>query len=263
MINRKKKIIVAIQARMGSKRVPNKMIRTMDGKTILEHVIIRTSKSKEADQVVLATTSKKKDDILVRTAKKHNTESFRGGEEDIIGRLLGTAKKFNADAIVRLTGDSPLMDPELIDKAIRAYRKNHSRIRFVSNCVPLTYPEGFSIELIPTDVLMEMDKELKNIAEREAFIILITRRQKRYPRYHLRYKKNVSKIRLTLDYPEDFKLIRLVYNYFKKKRKQNFNVDDIVKIFIANPELLKINAHHIDEEKYPFGISAAAIRKAR
>lgn len=258
---KKIKVIVAIQARMGSKRLPNKALRKIGEQTVLEHVIERTLRSKEADQVVLATTSKPKDDVLVKIAKKWNIGHFRGSESDVLGRLYNTAKKFNADALFRITGDSPLTDPLLIDQLICEFRKRESKIAFATTCLPLTFPEGFTMEIISFETLTRLIKLLKKPEEREAFAIYLSKAKREFPRYNLRRDEDASNIRLSLDYPEDFTLINKIFDHFAKRDIKNFGLDDIVEFLTQNPRLLQINSHRIDRGKYPFSLDAEAVRK--
>lgn len=256
------KIVVAIQARMGSKRLSDKMLIKINGQTILDHVIERALRAKEIDQVVLATTDLPKDDVLELIAKKWGIGCFRGSESDVLGRLYQTAVAFDADALLRITGDSPLTDPALMDKMAREYRKLNGKIVFLSTCLPPTFPEGFSKEIVARSVLVELDKNLKEAADRETFMIHISRQPEKYPRYVLKSDKDYSHIRLTLDYPEDLELIQKIFEHFAGLDKKYFGLVDVMSFLNDRPELIKINQFRLDKEKYPYALGEAAVKKA-
>lgn len=247
---------------MGSKRLPNKALRKIAGKTVAERIIERLQRAKGIDEIVLATTDQSKDDVLTKIAKKSGIQYFRGSEDDVLGRLYGAARAFNADAVLRITGDSPLADPCVIDAAIQEYRKRYPKIRFLSAALPFTLPEGFSMEIISQDILKAADAVLKKMSDRETFVIYLTKHRNKFPRFNFTYWKDASNFRLTLDYPEDMKVIRKIYSHFFKVGKKDFTLDDIVEYLDAHQAIAAINQFRMDKEKYPFSLSRAAVLKA-
>jgi spore coat polysaccharide biosynthesis protein SpsF (cytidylyltransferase family) len=260
-MKKKLKIVAGIQARMGSKRLPDKMMKTLVGKTMLEHIFDRLKKSNEIDEIVLATTVEPKDDALVEIAKQNNISFFRGDEVDVLGRLYSTLQYVQGDALIRLTGDNPLIDPHIIDVLVKEYRKRVNEISFATTCLPLTYPEGYSMELISKNAFANLDRVLKTLTERETFAIFISRAEKEFPRFNLSYKKDVSDIRLTIDYKEDFEVAQKLFEHFKDK--PDFELEDILQFFEEHPEVKAINQHRIYRNKYPFSLGDEAIQKAR
>jgi len=259
----KPKAVIVIQMRMGSKRLPGKALKLISGKKAIVTIIDRAKKAKEASEIVIATSNKKKDDVLERIAKKSGIKCIRDHEEDLISRLSKVLAETNADALIRITGDSPLIDPKLLDEAVRIYQKQYKKIDVVTNCVPLTYPEGFSYELFSRKAFQKLHKALRTNTERESFAVYVAEEKKKFPRKYIKNKKDTSHIRLTMDYPEDLQLIRKVSNYFTKKKKKNFGLKEIEDLFEKNPKWTLLNNDRIDKGKYPFAVGEDAKRKAR
>ena len=262
MERKKIKIVAAIQARMGSKRLPDKAIKNLCGKTVIENIIRRLSQSKGIDEIVLATTEAPKDDILKKIASKKEIGCFRGPEEDVLGRLYGVAVNYKADAVLRITGDSPLIDPAIIDRGIEMFRNRKNSEPFLTTALPPTLPEGYNFEIVSRSLLEELNKELKAADLREAFMIHISRNPEKYSRIALNHPKNYSRIRLTLDYPEDWELIKTICEYFSQIGKENFGLMDVMNFLDANPKLIKINQQHLDTSKYPYSLGEEAVKKA-
>jgi spore coat polysaccharide biosynthesis protein SpsF (cytidylyltransferase family) len=259
----KPRVVVAIQARMGSKRLPDKMIRQIGGRRVLDAVIDRLLMAKMPAEIVLATTEKSKDDVLCDIARERGIGVVRGPEEDVLTRLLIVAHEHGADAVMRVTGDSPLVDPALVDNCILAFESRFPSVSFVSTCLPPTYPEGFSLEIVARAALEKLDHTLVDIADRETFMIYISTHELEFPRYVISSNDDSTDIRLTLDYPEDLEVIEAVSRHFKQKGSSAYTVENIVAYLRLHPEIVRINQGKIDREKYPFSFGEAAIRKAR
>jgi len=256
------KIIAAILAKLGSKRLPNKLLRIINGKTAIEHLFERACAAKEIQQVVLATADKSENKKLALIAKKYGVQTYFGSEVDTLDRLYRAGKEFGADALLRLTGDNILIDHGLINSLVREYRKQAGKVVLATTCLPPTFPEGFSMEIVSMKTLEDLQNNLKDYNERAAFMVYVSAYPKKFPRYNLSYKKDVSQMRLTMDYPEDLNLIRAVFNHFKKNQKVRFNIDGIISFLESNPKLLKLNENFQDRTKYPFAFGLEAIKKA-
>ncbi|MDD5547614.1 MAG: glycosyltransferase family protein [Candidatus Pacebacteria bacterium] len=256
------KIIAVIQAKVGSKRLPNKAFEKVAGVPSIDHVIDRVLRSKEIDGVAIATSSAEGNEIFESKAQEKNIGCFRGSESDILERLYLTAKKFGADVILRITGDSPFVDPHVIDQLVSEYRKRSGEIVFASTCLPMTFPEGLSMELVSFSVLEKLNKEMTDPNERGTFMLYISRNPEKFPRYALKYKKDASRIRLTLDYPEDLILARRIYDYFYGHNKKHFGLDEVISLLEKNPGWVEINQHRADRSKYPFVYDKEAELKA-
>ena len=233
-------IAAIIQARMGSSRLPRKIMLQILGKSVLEHMINRVKKAKKIEEIIIATSTNEEDDIIEEFCINQKIKYFRGSENDVLSRYFEAAKKFSIDVIVRLTSDTPLLDPEIIDKVISKYQDEE--YDFVSNFFPLprTYPDGYNVEVFSKNVLQITHNEAKKPSDREHVTTFITMQPDRFKKYRVDAEKDFSKYRLNLDYIEDFELIKAVFEEFKDKE---FNLKDIINWLDSNPEILKINSH--------------------
>ena len=261
--NKPERVIAAIQVRMGSKRLPDKVLKDLCGKPLVEHIVDRLHRAKEIDGIVIATTDQPKDDSLEVFAKKSNLPFFRGQEADVFERLYGAGKQENATAILRLTGDNPFYDERIIDQLVSQFRKRSNVIAFATTCMPLTFPEGLSMELIKMSTLKNLRERLKTVAEREGFAVLLTRNIQEFPRYVLKSPEDLSHFRLAIDYPEDFIVAEKVISNFLKAGKPDFSLDEAVQFLKDHPEIVAINGYRQDRGKYPFSVSDEAVQKAR
>ena len=134
------KTIAIVQARMGSTRLPGKVLKNLKGKPILDYVIERLRLSKNIDDIVLAIPTKDKDDVLEEYAKEKNLNYFRGSEDDVLGRYYHAAKEYGADVVVRITSDCPLIDAEIVDSVIKKHVEGN--FDFTANVLVRTYPRG-------------------------------------------------------------------------------------------------------------------------
>lgn len=159
-----KKIVAIIQARMGSTRLPGKVMKKMFGRTVLSHVIERVKQSEEINEIVIATSTLEQDEVISKEAKKCGVNCFRGSEDDVLSRYYFTAKENNADAVVRITTDCPLIDPSIIDKIINNYKKNSYNL--VTNAGIDTsqrkYPRGLDTEVFS---IKDLEKAFSNAIE--------------------------------------------------------------------------------------------------
>ena len=228
-----------IQARMGSTRLPGKIMLPVLDKPILEHLINRVKKSSNIDEIIVATSINKNDDVIEKFCKSHQIKCFRGSEKDVLLRYFEAAKKFSIDIIVRLTSDTPLLDPKIIDKVIVKY--NESKYDYVSNFFPLprTYPDGYNVEIFSIELLEQANIEAKKPSDREHVTTFITMQPKKFKKDRVDSEKDLSKYRLNLDYKEDFELIKSVLEKFDEKA----NLDDIINWLDKHPEILKLNSH--------------------
>ena len=138
-------IIAIIQARLGSKRYPNKVLEKVNGDTLISILINRLSDSKQLDKVVVATTDSDKDDRLYEEVNNLGYKCYRGDEDNVLKRYFDVAVKEKADAIVRITGDCPLIDPSIVDEVIKKFRDN--KFDYISNICPPTFPDGMDVEI--------------------------------------------------------------------------------------------------------------------
>ena len=235
-------IAAIIQARMGSTRLPGKVLKKAEGKTLLEHVVERVGRAKTLDKIIIATTESPNDDAIVDEAKKLGAEVFRGSEEDVLGRFCGAARKFSAKHVVRLTADCPLMDPEVVDEAVNFYLRSPEKYDYVCNVNPPTYPWGMDVEVFSTKALEKAQKETKLPHEREHVTPYIRNHPEIFNIGNIEYKENFANLRLTVDGPEDLAVVGGVFNELYPKNK-HFKLADILNLYGQKPGIFSANSH--------------------
>ncbi|MFC1630130.1 cytidylyltransferase domain-containing protein [Patescibacteria group bacterium] len=243
----KPKVVACIQARMGSKRLKNKALLEISGKSITEIIFDRLKASKEIDDIVLSTSSLKENDVLVKHAKDIGLKYYQGSETDLVLRHLGAAKQFKADAIVRITGDCPVIDPKLIDKMIKVFRKSPEKFDLITNIFPPTFPDGLDAEILPVSTLKKMDYEIKNPLHREWLTCYLMENPKQFRIYNVKNTRYpfTKNLRLTIDYPEDVLLVKKIFKTLGKKDRI-FTFAQIVEFSKKNPDIMRINLNRID-----------------
>lgn len=234
------KIIAIIQARTGSKRLPNKMFLKILGRPILWHVIERVKASKLIDEIVIATTRAKEDKKILKLAKKLKLKCYQGKINDVLDRFYQAAQKFDAQTIVRITPDDIFEDPTIIDLLIRTFIKAKGKYDYVSNTINQTYPEGIDAEVFSFEALKKAYREAKKSSEREHVTPYIWKNTQKFKIKKVDYKKNISFLRWTVDYPQDLKFAREVYQRLYRK-KRIFLMKDVLNLLKKEPNLQKIN----------------------
>ena len=232
----KKKIIAIIQARSNSSRFPNKVLKKINGKILLEILIKRLSFSKYISKIVVATTKSNNDKKIINICKKLNVDYFNGYEKNVLKRYYFSAKKFQATDIVRVTGDCPLIDHRVVDLVISKYIS--SKVDYASNINPPTYPDGMDVEIFPFKILKKINKMKLQTSDKE-HVTSILRKDKQFKKINIRNDNDYSKIRLCIDYKEDLDLVSIIFKYFKKNI--DFSLSQILSYIKKKPEILKIN----------------------
>ncbi|MEA3453071.1 MAG: glycosyltransferase family protein [Patescibacteria group bacterium] len=232
-----------IQARTGSRRLPGKVIKKIEGKTVLEHVIERVKRVKYLDRIILATTNNKEDDILERMGEKLNILIFRGSENDVLDRYYQAAKLFGIRSIIRITADCPLIDPRVVGEIIDFYSNN--KYDYVSNVHPPTFPHGLDAEILNFKTLKKIWNKASIPSEREHVTSYITNHPETFKIGNVIAKKNFNHLRLVLDEGKDLTLIRKIYSELYKENRF-FELKDILKLFENKPELIEINREFIE-----------------
>lgn len=233
------KTVIIVQARMTSTRLPGKVLLPVKGKPLLEYVIDRLRRVKQADELVIATTTNKTDDPIDELCRRLDVSCFRGSEEDVLSRYYLAAKQKQADVVVRITSDCPLIDPEVVDQVISLYRQDSPKFEYVSNVGERTFPRGMDTEVFSFRALAEANHEATLPAEREHVTTFIRRNSERYRAANLRHKDDQSSHRWTVDTPEDFALIEKIIGSFGGKT--DFTLEDCLALLENNPEWSQIN----------------------
>jgi len=229
-------VVAIIQARMGSTRFPGKMLKKLGDKPLIWYVVYRVKQAKLIDNVVLATSTNKNNEPLVKEVRKYNVDCFVGNEDDVLDRYYQCAKKFHAVTIVRITGDCPFIDPDVIDQVIMLYTEN--KLDYASNVLPPTYPDGLDVEVFSFAALEKAWNEAKLQSEREHVAPYIWKNDHMFKRMTLTNNEDLSSIRLTIDEEKD---LVLANNILQKLNSTDFRLKDIMKVIKENPSLLKIN----------------------
>lgn len=240
------KIVIIVQARMTSTRLPGKILKQVFGKPLLEYQIDRLHRVQFADELVIATTTNATDEPIVELCDRLSIPYFRGSEEDVIARYHGAAKAHHADVVVRVTSDCPLIDPQVIDRVIQSYIDD--RYDYVSNCIERTYPRGMDTEVFSFKALNEAFLEATAKPDREHVTPFIHRQPDRYKLGSVLYNKNCSQHRWTVDTPEDFDLIQKILEAIYPQNPE-FRLEDCLEWLDRYPEWSKINAH-IEQKQY-------------
>lgn len=236
------RVEIFIQARTGSTRLPGKVLKEVAGKSLLEHLILRMKRIKDANAICILTTTSLADDAIVRIADKCNVASFRGPEEDVLTRYFQAALRRSAEGIVRITSDCPLLDPVVVDDVIRAYRAEYVDYDYFSNTLERTYPRGMDVELFSMQALENAHVLAETDSEREHVTPVMYRNPTLFKcRNIVSPKPYPTDLRLTVDTEEDFQLISHIFEMLYPS-KPDFTLDDVVDLLEQHPHLKKINA---------------------
>lgn len=225
------KIVAVIQARMGSTRLPGKVVKNLGGVPVLIHMIRRIKRCKYINEIVIATTTKEEDDIVERLARQEHIKVFRGSELDVLDRYYNAAKSSKADIIVRVTSDDPLIDFEVVDKVIKNILVEKSD--YSCNNIPRTYPLGLDCESFTFKALETAWINAKKEREREHVTPYIREHTDMFKISTLTNDKDYSYLRWTLDTLEDYKYISNIYNNLYK-HNEFFKTNDIIEFLLKD-----------------------------
>lgn len=236
-------IVVIMQARSGSTRLPGKIMKKILGKSILQLQMERMLNAKTPSKIVVATTKNKIDDDIVNICKSNNYEYFRGDENNLLDRHYQAAKKYNAEVVVKIPSDCPLIDPKIIDRVISYYIDNQGKFDFVSNLHPATYPDGNDVELMPMKMLELAWKEAEKDYELEHTTPYFWEQPERFRIGNVEWESGLDysmSHRFTIDYPEDYDFIKRVFEELYP-HNPTFSLDDIIYLLEQKPEIMDIN----------------------
>ena len=236
-------IVAIIQARMGSTRLPNKVMMRINHSPMIELLLNRLSSSKYIDQIVLATSTNKNNTPLVNHVEGLGYKVFSGNENDVLDRYFHAAKLFEASVVVRVTGDCPLIDSSLVDQVIGGFI--NSNADYASNREPPTYPDGLDVEVISIKALEEVHKKAKEDFEREHVTPYIINSDT-FKKFYLNNSEDLSAERWTVDAPEDLIVVKNIFNYFHPEI--NFSWKKIIELKENKPKLFTVNKHLIRNE---------------
>lgn len=233
-------IVATIEARMNSSRLPGKVLLSVLGKPLLHYLVARLRAVPSLHEVVLATTSNASDDVLVDFARKEHISVFRGSEDDVMARVMGAADSLDADVIVEITGDCPIIDPEIVEQTIRMFRSNDAE--YVGNAHIRSYPVGMDTQVFRLETLKRSAAMTDAPLDREHVTLHMRNHPEMFRHLHLVAPPAMHwpELGLTLDEPEDYELIARIIRHFDATSPL-FGCLDVIQLLRAKPEWVQIN----------------------
>ena len=233
------KIVGIVQARTGSTRLPGKVLLDLAGKPMLVRDMNRLSRAQTLDEVVVATTIEPADDAIVSLCNESGWAYFRGSEEDVLDRYYRAAVDYDAEVVVRITSDCPLIDPEIVDHVVREFLERQPEVHYTSNILPKrTFPRGLDTEVMRFDVLEQAWREDRNPAWREHVTPYIQRNPQLFRIHGIMNQVNYSHMRWTVDTTKDLAFVRKIYGHFDH---DSFSWQEVLTVVKEHPEWLEIN----------------------
>jgi spore coat polysaccharide biosynthesis protein SpsF len=236
-------VVAIIQARMGSTRLPGKVLMDLGGETVLARVVGRLQRARLVNKIVVATTDSAADDAIVQECHRLQVSSFRGSEIDVLDRYYQAARVCAASTVVRITSDCPVIDPQLVDETIRAFQQRHGD--YASNAFPRTYPRGLDTEIFTMAALERAWRDAHEPYEREHVTPFFYEHPELFRLISLRGRIDYSRYRWTLDTAEDLELLRTIYARFSSLG--DFSWGEAVQLMEREPELAALNSHVIQK----------------
>jgi spore coat polysaccharide biosynthesis protein SpsF len=252
-------IVVVIQARTGSSRLPNKVLMPLAGRPLLERMIERVRAATTPGGLVVATTTEPGDEPIRELCRSLRTACYSGHPTDLLDRHLRAGHATGADCVVKIPSDCPLVDPAVIDRVITFYIEHHTRFDFVSNLHPATYPDGNDVEVIPLPALETAWREATRPLEREHTTPFLWEHPERFRIGNVEWETGLDysmNHRWTIDYPEDYAFLSAVYDALWSPERPVFSLSEILEFLDRNPSVAALNAryagvnwyrHHLDE----------------
>lgn len=243
MVTHTHRAVAIIQGRMSSSRLPGKILMDIGGEPMLIRVVRRVRRAQSVDQVVIATTDDPSDDPVEALCKTRGISIYRGSLFDVLDRFYQTALLFQAETVIRVTADCPLIDPEEIDHVVRAFYEQ--QVDFAANRLPppwkRTYPIGLDIEVCKFQALEQTWREAQEAHHREHVMPYLYETPGRFNVLVIDHPINYGDIRWTVDTPVDLEVVRLIYQHFSNQ--DTFSWVDVLSLYKQQPELLSMNAH--------------------
>lgn len=236
------KVVAIVEARLCSERLPGKVLLPIQGKPALECLLERLKRVKNIDEIVLATTKNPADSTLASLGRRLNIESYRGSEEDVMGRVLEAAQEAEADAIVEITGDCVLLSPKVLEDAIEEFKQGE--VDILTNTRNGSYPQGVDVQIYSVPHLAEAYEKTQDAAHREHVSLYFYENADQYRIKDLEAPEGfrAPDYRFQLDYLEDYEFIRAVYGKLYPTN-HHFDLPEIFELLNEKPGLVEINRH--------------------
>lgn len=252
------KVVAIVQARMGSTRLPNKVMKPIGGVPMIELLLARLAKSKHIDQIVLATSTDERNTPLVEHVQKLGYTCVRGSESDVLDRYLVAARQAQADVVVRITGDCPLIDPALVDQVIAQFKAQG--VDYLSNVAPASYPDGLDTEVFTLQALERAGRESQDPFDHE-HVTPYLRKPGLYNTGAMQHSEDLSALRWTVDEPADFEVVSQVFAHFAPNI--HFAWTEVLGLQRSQPALFAVNHNIIRNEGAAMGTGQKLWKRAK
>jgi spore coat polysaccharide biosynthesis protein SpsF len=238
------RVVASIEARMGSSRLPGKVLMNINGKPAIQRLVDRLRLCRSLDDIVVATTVNKSDDALAKWCADYGVACFRGSEEDVLNRVVEANRFMRSDLIVEITGDCPLTDPQIVDLGVETFLAHSADV--VSNCgSSLTWPMGQYVQVFPLELLADVDRLVDDAAVHEHVSLYFYEHPEKYKLIELLSPQRWQEPgwRMQLDYQEDLNFQNEVYARLEPVHGGGFGIEEVVALLRREPELVAINSH--------------------
>jgi spore coat polysaccharide biosynthesis protein SpsF len=241
-MQKKINVVAIIQARMGSSRLPGKVLKPLGERPMLGQVVHRLRPSNLVNRIVVATTIDPSDDEIAQFCSSEGIDCFRGDVFDVLDRYYQAARYYRADVVVRITADCPLMDASLVDEIVAAFFD--LKVDFAANRLPppwkRSYPIGLDIEVVSFSALKRTWQEAQQPFEREHVMPYLYDQSGRFKTLLLHHEPDYGEKRWTVDTPQDLDLLQAIFNYFREV--PNFTWEDVLSWVAEHPDIEQMNA---------------------
>jgi spore coat polysaccharide biosynthesis protein SpsF (cytidylyltransferase family) len=235
------RVLAIVQARLGSTRLPGKALLPIAGRPMLDLVLARAAAIPGVDQTVLATTVSAEDERLAELAAERGIPSVRGSVDDVLDRFHAALRAHPAAAIVRVTADCPLLDPDVSGRVVAEYLSHRDEVDYVSNVEPPTYPDGLDTEIVSAAALDRAWREARLPSDREHVTTYVREGSHGFRLRNVRHHVDLSGYRFTVDEPRDLEFVRAVYAALAPDGQRVFGMDEVLALVRKHPELARLN----------------------
>lgn len=241
------KLVLVIQARTRSSRLPNKVLAPLCGEPLLARMIERVRLAREPNAIVVATTYESADDAIAALCDRLEVDCYRGHPIDCLDRHACIAIKTRADAVVKVPSDCPLIDPRVIDRVLAIYRRDAERYDYLGNLHPASWPDGNDVEVISARALATAACEASEAFDREHTTPYFWSQPERFRLGNVLWERGLDyskRYRWVVDWREDLEAVRAIFEALLPRHGVGFSVDDVLALHAARPDLEAINAAH-------------------
>jgi len=237
------KFLATIQARMGSSRLPGKVLKQAGGKPLLLHQVERLRRSRLIDKVIVATSTNGGDDVIENFCDENDISVFRGPEDDVLGRVARCLSSYRGWGHVELVGDSPFVDPQMVDEFVGYFLKNLDAVDYVSNGIKITYPNGSEINVYRVETLLECDSRVKPDDPMREHVDIHIYKSGMYRCVNLVAPEGLNRpdLYIEIDTDKDYHVLMSIADYFHAAGHRYFSLADIIKFLDDNPQIAAIN----------------------